>query len=183
MATSYAEEYSPEALQKYTQTYAASMEPQYLRSQQQLANTLAGYSGSPVSNKFQLLQGQRESDIGKQLSGLMATGMEKGYQERTQLAPQYTGMYNGQQTLQGRQTEEAIKSSQLANQYFPSQYTGQLPGGGDTFQYQQWAQMSPYQQAQVSATNAQANLEQYKALYQALAAMPAVSGFLGTAFG
>jgi len=74
MATDYAPEYSPESIQKMTNQYAALLAPQYERSAGTLANQLAGrgvFTGSPASNKFQLLEAQRTGDIGQYGLGLM----------------------------------------------------------------------------------------------------------------
>lgn len=85
MVTGTAQEYNQANIQDLMGQYANAMQPQYNRSAASIANILGGrgtLQGTPGLNQLQLLQAQRESDIGKYGMGLMQTGLEAGRQER-----------------------------------------------------------------------------------------------------
>jgi len=124
--------------------------------------------------------GGQQTMAGQQLASLLAgQTLEREYMPK-QFGLQeagLTGTYGGQQTMAGQQLADALKTSALQQQYYPSQYTGQLPGGGQTFQYQQWAQMSPYQQVMAGATQEQVKAAQQEAKAKQLEAI--MTGFSG----
>jgi len=82
--------YSPENISKMTGQYADTLEPQYARSRAQIAQTLGGRGslyGTPGSNKLQLLENERMSDIGKYTAGLQGQGMGAAYTAGAPITP------------------------------------------------------------------------------------------------
>ena len=182
----YGEEYSDANIARMRDLYAQSQQSAFDRATAQLITAMGGRgtaTGTPFLNKGGQFATQLAGNVAGYEAGLRGTGLDKAYQERTQIAPQYTGMYGGQQTMQGRSLADALAASQQQQQYFPSQFTGQLPGGGQTMQYQQWAQMSPYQQALVSQTGLQQQVQQQQAYFNMLASLASGLGLASGASG
>jgi len=85
--------YSPENISKMTGQYADTLEPQYARSRAQIAQTLGGRGslyGTPGSNKLQLLEGQREANVGQYAAGLQGKGQQAAYEAGAPMTPYQT---------------------------------------------------------------------------------------------
>lgn len=161
--------YNPDTsyVQGMTNQYAQLLEPQYQRSQAQLAQLLGGrgslYS-SGSANKMQLLQNQKLNQIGQYGQGLMQTQDTRQYEQPFREAA-LTGQYNGSPTAAYQAwampyvTSGNLDSSVLGNvlsgqvrtdrQIDPTWWSAIQGGFGN-----------PYNQAQYYA-----NTDAYKSLY------------------
>jgi len=121
-----AEEYSDQNIGKVLAQYSQALAPQYQQAYKGLNQKLAGnkYSryGSAAGYGAGQIENERLGQVASLGSSLMQEGLNKGYQERTQIAPQYTGMYNGKQTQAAQQQSYA---QGLANKQFDLSKSGQ----------------------------------------------------------
>lgn len=131
------------------QTQAAQQAAQQLALQQ--AGLTGMYGGQQTMQGQQLAEQLANQRFQQALQAGQLTGQYGGAPtlEAQQLAfnkalqeAGLTGMYGGQQTMQGQQLADALATSGLQRQYYPSQFTGFTPEGQATMQYQ--AQMLPY---------------------------------------
>jgi len=156
---------SEEYFKNLADIYGATTAPGMARSTAQLKTLLGGrgtLGGTPLYGKYveqieKPYQTGLQSLLGQEVSGASRYFAEKPLQEA-----QLTGMYGGLPTLASQQLSQqtALQAGQLTGQY----------GGTETLAKQeferQYAQMTPYQKETLEVAKREAELGNYKMLWE-----------------